>query len=123
MGEMSGWKWLKKDIKKETEQIAKEVAESYLRSEQFQNLVIDLIIKLPDDKPLTKAGFLGKMAGHIFTASNREIRWTECKDMAWKTWCEFSKDNKVRFGDEGWDWDGYAAKTVAYEYNINYWEG
>lgn len=114
---MNIFSWFIRDIEK----TAIKTAEDYLRSDEFEKIVIATIMRMPDDQELTKVGFLNKMAGHIFEAAGTEMTWDQAKEMAWNTWCDFTKDNKVKFGDDGWDWDGHAARTVAYEYQINYW--
>lgn len=108
-------------FKKEIEEVAIKVATDYLKSSDFEKFIIEAMGRMPDDLPMTKVGFLGKMAFHIFKASNEEMAWNECKEMAWQTWCDFSKDNKVKFDDPGWDWDGNAARTLVHEYQISYW--
>jgi len=108
------------------ERIAHKAVDDYFASEAFSNLLHESILgairRGPNDKPLTFVGFICKMAITMFDAAGGTLSWDDAKEMAMDVWRDFQKDEKIKFGQDGYDWDGAAASVLAYEYQINYWE-
>lgn len=112
----------KKDVAK--------VVDDYLASDKFresfsvlvEKTIIDIIRETPDE-PLSYNGFVLKMAVEIYDRSSPKMTWLQARDHALMIYKDFKRDNKIRkFGHPAWDWSGDAARTIAHEYSIDFWE-
>ena len=117
--------WLSEVLKPELKASAEKVVQEFAESDKFKELIHDTIIDIlrdaPNDKPLTLVGFINKMAIAMFDAANGGMTYDQAKSMASATWREFAKDEGIKFGDDGYDWTGFGAITLARECSIEYW--
>lgn len=119
---MFGWLFEKP---KTIDEVVEEAVTDYIKSDQFalvlQNVVIEIIEESSDDN-LSSIGFSLKMAVELYRKAGN-ISWDRAKAMSLDIYRQFKKDNDIKkFGEEGWDWSGAGARTLAYEYEISYWD-
>lgn len=74
------------------------------------------------DTGLNELGFVLKMAVEMMDRSAPALSFSEAKRLAGIAYMEFRRDSRVKFGDPAYAWDGPAARIVAHEYSIDYWE-
>lgn len=84
--------------------------------------VIVQSIREGEDEHLTRLGFILKMAIELMDRARPSVGFQEAQRLANDAYHEFRRDNRVKFGDTGWDWSGRGARTLAFEYVISYWE-
>lgn len=111
---------------RDAERIAEKAAKDFLSSDRMLDLIDTAILKAiretPNDRRLTFVGFINKMAITIYDAAGQQITYDEAKRWSMGVWMDFKRDNGVLFGADGWDWDGAAARLLAHEYSIQYWD-
>lgn len=88
----------------------------------IESAVLSAARSISDRRALSRNGFLLKMAIELIDNSRPRLSLADAKLMALDAYNEFRRDNRVKFGDEGWDWNGLGAREVARAYVIEYWE-
>ena len=70
---------------------------------------------------LTEQGFIDAIANEF--VKEGKMKQHIAADLALATYRIYKSDIGVKFGDEDYFWDQYAAKEVAWEYEISHWDG
>lgn len=118
--------WLADRIGRQAAKGAIRAVENAFENGAFDNAIGKIIadtVRDCGDDGLTHNGFLLKMTVELIDRSVPPLTFRAAREMADNIYTQFRKDNGgVRFGDPDWDWSGSAARTLADEYEIQYWE-
>ena len=70
---------------------------------------------------LTPTGFVWQVAFE-FLRTDKTMPASAARDLAVETLSDFLRDEKIKFGDAAYAWDQSAARTIARECEIEYWD-
>jgi hypothetical protein len=119
---MFGW-FFKKP--KTIDDFVEEAVTDCLKSDEFGSMLEKVVIEIIEegrDDGLSSVGFGLKIAVELYRKAGN-ISWSEAKRMSVDIYRQFKKDSGIKkFGEPGWDWSGAGARTLAYEYEISYWD-
>jgi len=101
--------------------MASEAISSGAFDEQIEGIIIQTARSGPDTG-LTEIGFIIQMALRLMDRSQPTISFTRSKQIASGAYRDFLTSEKIEFGDAGYDWSGGGARTLADEFEADYWE-
>jgi len=108
-------------VAKAVEQAAADLVRSGAFDEAIFKIVADTV-RRGRDAGLSETGFVMKMAVEIMDLSRPTIPFRAARRMAGAAYSEFLRENKIQFGEPGWDWSGASARLVVHEYETDHWD-
>lgn len=118
---MFGWLF-DSAIKRGVEKAVDDFLASDRLAKMIDEVILNAIREIANDRPLTFVGFINKIAITLFDAANGSMTYDEAKKLAMQTYEDFTASERVKFGHPDYDWTGAGAQTLARELCIEYWD-
>lgn len=119
------WPFSEREIKRIAENAATMVISDMIKSGKFaetiDKAIYGILRETKASQPVTRIGFICMMAIEIYDEA-KDMSWGDCKKIASDSFYRYLKDSSIKFGASGYDWTAGAARELAREYEINYWD-